>query len=197
MENNIYHHELDELKKQFSILNRKLEQEAIINDRLIRKIVADKYSKVNKKSWQFTMIAIFSAIIMPPLLIKVLNTSVLFTCITALFMLIAAAAEYYTHKKVTDTLKANGSLLETGKEALKLKRFNKRWLFFIGIPFICVWVPCYYRELVNGQTLEDPEVLISSIIIGVTVGGVIGIMKFIKEQRALSAIIKDIEEMQR
>lgn len=196
MDTNNFQNELNELKEQFAILNKKLENEGLVNIEFIRRIVAGKISQINTSAWAMVVMGFAATIFMPLMLHYMFNASIWFIIFTTAFLLIATIAELYSHIKLSNTFAANYNLMATYKEAAKLKKFNKQWLFFIGIPFLCVWLPWFYIEISRNYPHEDTTFIANAMAIGGVIGAILGIAKFLKEQRELNAIIEEIEEMQ-
>ncbi|MGN0229497.1 MAG: hypothetical protein ACI4BH_06780 [Muribaculaceae bacterium] len=186
MENSI---ELNEMREQLAILNKKLSDQAIVNERLIRASVGKNVKNINKDSRMMIMLALVGivCIIADHYLV---NWSWPFTIVTTVFMMVAIAFNFYCRSGLTLERAYTSDLMETRLAALRFKRFQTRWLMF-GIPFIICWLIWLVYETLN--LTPNPEPIIIGCAVGAVIGGVIGINQYLRAQRQASEIISEIE----
>ncbi|MBQ5606837.1 MAG: hypothetical protein IIU87_06475 [Prevotella sp.] len=75
---------------------------------------------------------------------------------------------------------------------MKLRKFNKMWLYRIGIPFLIIWIPWIAYELSN--VVEDKRLLTGYYISG-CIGGIIGGIIGISMYRRHNKIAEDIMDI--
>ena len=109
------YNEFEEMKVQLALLNKKLEQETIVNERLIRRSMKEKASSLRRKA---IVESIISLIMIPyfiwvmPQLIGLSTGFCLFVC----FMLaLALGYNYYIHSHFRPDEFVYGDLIKTKK----------------------------------------------------------------------------------
>ncbi len=185
----------EEMKRQLSVLNAKLEKETLVNERIMRQTMKERYSKVGRS----ILITGWVCFLMVPYMLWYLpkiGASNALTIVTALFMLLAGVYTFYTHKgKLSESI-LHGDLIQVSKKLLYIKKKNRDWICYIGIPFIIIWLPWFIYEFVSVQT--DVHFLrggLIGIVIGFLVGGVFGTRKYRQEQRLIDDLLNDIKEL--
>ena len=151
------YNEFEEMKAQLALLNKKLEQETIVNERLIRRSMKEKASSLRRKA---IIESVVSLIMIPyfiwvmPQLIGLSTGFCLFVC----FMLaLAIGYNYYIHSHFRPDEFVYGDLVKAKKNTLMLKKFYANWLKFIGIPFIIVflgWFAFEIKQHFQGEELQ-------------------------------------------
>lgn len=196
MMNNTESKELLEMKEQLALLVQKLEKEAIVNERLIRR------SMKEKASWLHRRLIIESSVclLMIPFFLFVLPrispVSMYFCSYSALFMLLAICYNYYMYSRFHPNKFIDGNLVEVRKETLSFKRQTQRWTYCVGIPFLITFVVFFVYEKMQYYQGEVLYIVLISGAIGMLIGGAIGISIFLKMIRATDEILKQIEELE-
>lgn len=187
--------EFEEMKAQLALLNKKLEQETIVNERLIRHSMKDKASSLRRKA---IIESIVSAIMIPYfiwVMPKVIGLSTSF-CLFVCFMLaLAIGYNYYIHSHFRPDEFVYGDLMKARKDTLMLKRFYANWLKFIGIPFIIVFLGWFAYEVNRHFEGEELQSILGGMAIGIALGAIIGTYRYLKTQRIADEILKQIEEL--
>lgn len=186
MENSI---ELNEMREQLAILNKKLSDQAIVNERLIRASVNKNVKSINKEGRGMTLLAVagIACIFADHYLV---NWSWPFTIVTIIFMLVAIFFNIYCRNGLSTERALTSDLVEMRLAALRFKRFQTRWLFF-GIPFVICWIIWLVYETLN--LTPNPEPIIIGCVVGGLLGAAVGINQYIRAQRQASEIIAEIE----
>ncbi len=187
--------EFEEMKAQLALLNKKLEKETIVNERLIRRSMKEKASSLRRKA---IVESIISAIMIPyfiwvmPELIGLSTGFCIFVC----FMLaLALGYNYYIHSHFRPDEFVYGDLVKAKKNTLMLKKFYANWLKFIGIPFIIVFLGWFAYEIKQHFQGEELQSVLGSMVIGLVLGVIIGTYRYLKTQRMADAILDQIEEL--
>ena len=189
------YNEFEEMKAQLALLNKKLEQETIVNERLIRRSMKEKASSLRRKA---IIESVVSAIGIPyflwvmPELLGLSTGFCLFVC----FMLaLALGYNYYIHSHFRPDEFVYGDLIKARKDTLMLKRFYSNWLKFIGIPFIIVFIGWFAYEVSQHFQGEELQSILGGMTIGLVLGVIIGSYQYLKTQRMADDILTQIEEL--
>ena len=183
--------ELQQLKEQFNILNRSLNNQQIINERLIRASIESKVRNINSDGRKIMAIAILGiiAIIADQYLV---NWSWLFTAVTIVFLLVAVLYNIYFRLGINNADALNADLIDMRLRTLRFKKMQSRWLWF-SIPFLVVWLTWLLYETLN--MIYDPIPTIIGAAIGLVLGLAFGIKQYQRTQRQAKEIISDIENL--
>lgn len=182
------------MREQLQLLKEKLAREHIINDKVMRRAVRDKISGVHRRSVVMSILGTFAI----PFVIVVLLTTGFTTCYvitTGAFLIISVIAELYTMAMLRSSDLRSGNLLSAGIQAARVKRLQQRWLIF-GVVFVVVWLSWGAYELHDlFPNAEEYQAMLISGAAGGVIGGVIGSMVYRRNQRELSEIIDQIEDL--
>ena len=189
------YNEFEEMKAQLALLNKKLEQETIVNERLIRRSMKEKASSLRRKA---IVESIISLIMIPyfiwvmPQLIGLSTGFCLFVC----FMLaLALGYNYYIHSHFRPDEFVYGDLVKAKKNTLMLNKFYANWLNFIGIPFIILFLGWFAFEIKQHFQGEELQSILGGMAIGLVLGVIIGTYRYLKTQRMADDILTQIEEL--
>lgn len=188
--------ELEEMRRQVSLLKEKLDKESIVNDRLLRSILTTKRDKINRYLRQLMVLMPFTLALM------YLDFGILFPLSTPFLvftevMLLAAGIFLYCNKRLLASADmAGGNLME---EAKKLVRFRKREIRYVcvGMPLAAAWVAwmIFYEFPHCPQAVEVGLFLTIGCLTGAVVGAIVGLKKFRTMIRGINDIVKQIEEV--
>ena len=185
--------ELEDMREQMSTLKKKLNQQEIVNDRLVRRSMK---KEVNTITRSYNIIMALGVLMVPYsywVFIKLLGFSMAFWIGTSIFMLICAGATFYNTCKISDPDMMSHSLVEARKNVASAKKFDVDWLKF-GIPTVILWFGWFTYEVY----LQDND-LANGLFWGGVVGGVVGVIagfKFhFRTQRQYQEIIDQIEDL--
>lgn len=188
--------ELQQMKEQLAILTQKLDQETIVNERLMRRAMKSKASWIRRKAIMESIVTL----IMIPYFIWVMpglcGISVEFCAFVCFFLVLALGYNYYIHSHFQPEKFAHGNLLEARKDTLMLKKFYANWLMFIGIPFIVVFLAWFTHDITQVIHGEELQGVLGGMAIGCVIGAIIGTYRYNKVQRTATEILEQIEEMQ-
>ena len=183
--------ELNEMKKQISLLRRKLEKETIVNEKLIRSSMRDKLKAVKRRSYILCAVVLGAC----PLWASPIFDfhSIWFMGVTIAYMLIGVAYEIYCNQLLSTQNYVGGNLVDEARKLSRYKQLSRQWHRF-GIAFLCVWLPWFVYEATSVGDFHANNILIGGLI-GGTIGGVIGWRIYRKGQNAVSEVIEQIEEL--
>ncbi len=192
MENNTEHYmnELEEMRWQMRILKQKLDDQQLVNDRLIRKAMSNKMSFVTKYVW-FELLALFPFCVLVFTLNKLMYPTMTWypTLAILLFLLIDILWDFYINR-ISENDWQSENLLQTADKLLKMKKM--RWQqVAVVLPFMILLLGWYLWEF--------PDEIRLYTTIGGIIGGVIvfsiGIRILLKMQRINVDLIRQIREI--
>ena len=191
MTNNDNNNELDVMRQQLEILKQKLNEQTIVNDRLIRKAMSSKMSWIQKYIW-FELLCLIPVAALCFVGMKLLVPTVSWLPIIGILLLMLADVLfdfYVNHTSAKDWLSEN--LVETGHRLVWMKRM-RWWQFVVSMPLAIGLFAWYFSGFTENEMLR-------SMIAGGTIGGVvglcIGIWILIKMNHTNDELIQQIRDL--
>ena len=136
-ENNMNETQFEDMRQQLNTLKKKLGEQEIVNDRLIRRSMKQEANKISRRY----NIIIALCILMIPYTYVVfrmnLGLSLAFWIGTSIFMLICAGATYYNSQNVTNANMMSKNLIEVGQKMARAKKFDAK--------LAILWHTCSHR----------------------------------------------------
>ena len=194
MERDIRLEELDELREQLTLLNRKLEKQSIINHQLIRNSIKERISNINRTGIVLCALVIIATPIISINYALLLNFSLALNIFTCAFMAIALIYTIWSHWGLSSNL-LNGDLITASTTIMRTRRLYKRWSYF-SYPWLVVWL-CRNRWEIYSK-IDNQEMLLGIIvggIIGLIIGGIYGWRQRNKIYRNIDAMLQDIADL--
>jgi hypothetical protein len=192
MNNNDF--ELENMRQQMTTLKNKLNQQEIVNDRLVRRSMRNEVNAITR---QYNVVMILAVLMVPYfywVFIKLTGFSMAFWIGSSIFMLICAAATYYNTRKISDPGLMSHSLVEARQKVASAKKFDADWLKF-GIPAVILWFGwfCYESYQIAGDV--EQNWLMYGGIAGGIIGAICGLKYHFKTQHQYQEIIDQIEDL--
>lgn len=193
------HTEFEEMRQQLDILKNKLDNQTLINDKLIRQSMLNKMSFMKKYTWVSFLVLLFIYYGYNEVRIM-FNMSWWFYGFTVLVMTFCVCFDaYINHVNKKEFL--NGDLIATSLQMQRMKKLRKRSLLY-GIFFMTIWVSWFVIELYNGSGAanggENTSMFYGILVgggVGLIAGVAIGIWLYLRMQRINSDIISQIDEL--
>ena len=185
---------LEEMRQQMTTLKNKLNQQEIVNDRLIRRSMRNEVSNINRR---YNIIMAIGILMVPYgywCFVKLVGLSIPFWIATSIFMLICAGATFYNSRKISDPGLMSHSLVEARKKVISAKKFESNWLLF-GIPAVILWMGWFFYEIYQIQGGDFYNGFFLGGCIGGIIGAIIGIKIHLKTQRQYQDVIDQIEDL--
>ena len=185
---------LEEMRQQMTTLKNKLNQQEIVNDRLIRRSMRNEVSNINRR---YNIIMAIGILMVPYgywCFVKLVGLSIFFWIATSIFMLICAGATFYNSRKISDPELMSHSLVEARKKVASAKKFESNWLLF-GIPAVILWMGWFFYEIYQIQGGDFYNGFFLGGCIGGIIGAIIGIKLHLKTQRQYQDVIDQIEDL--
>ena len=196
MTNNIDSKEMLEMKEQLSLLIKKLDEETIVNERMIRRSMKEKADRLSRR----LIVEILVSLIMIPFFICVLpnlsKVSMPFCIFSAGFFALGVLYVFYMYLRFRPQKFIEGNMIEARRDTLNFKKQTLRWTYCIGIPFLVVYIAWFVYEKMQYYQGEILKIVLVSALIGFLIGGAIGINIFLKDLRATDEILMQIEELE-
>jgi hypothetical protein len=185
--------ELENMRNQMNTLKKKLDQQEIVNDRMIRHSMKNTANNIKHR---YYFIMVLTLLMIPyTYVVFILNQGLSFTfwIATSILMLLCAGATYYNCLNVTNTNMMSKNLIEVGHKIARAKKFDANWLFF-GIPAVIAWLAWLTWELYQ-QDSEAARYMIYGTVCGAVLGSILGFRMHFKTQQQYQEIIDQIEEI--
>ncbi len=187
--------ELDEMRQQMAILKNKLDDQTIVNDRLIRRAVKNSVSTINKRYLVISIIA-FAMIPYGYWAFVVLNglSIPLWIAMSVLMLAVIGFCIYNGHEMRKNDF-VSDNLLDTKRKTLKAQKRDAMWPYF-GIPVAIGWAAWVGWEMTQKLEGDFLKYFIPWFIICVTAGALIGLKVHFKTQRHFRDILEQIEDVE-
>ena len=186
--------DFENMRQQMTTLKNKLNQQEIVNDRLIRRSMRDTAGNINRK---YT-IAMIGGLFMIPysywVFFKLAGFSIAFWLFTCVFILACVGATYYNSRNISDANLMTNNLLDVRRRMARAKKFDANWLYF-GVPGLLIFLGWFMYETyqVQGGGIDNP--FFWGGCIGAIIGAIIGFMVHLRTQRQYQEIIDQIEDL--
>ncbi len=189
MENNT---ELLEMREQLAIFKQQLASQEIINNKLMRKAMAEKASRLSQMKISFLAIGVFGLVFSVPMFYSY-GFPIYFVLYTLTIFIVSMIATIIFHRKVDKADFMNGDLKTVVTEIKTLRKNYKRW-YWVGIPLVIIFIILFYDSLIKMD--KNLEIIRATMIgggVGVLIGGFLGIKMNNKINKLCDEIIRDIE----
>lgn len=189
-DNNIQ--ELNEMRNQLCLLKQKLNEQEIVNEKLMRKVTSERLSKINREGKIYSIIA---AICVPInyLILQMAGTSTAFNIVTILYLLVCIGVSVYSRRGINPEDVINGNLVTTKKKMLSYKALCNKWLTGVA-PFLLVWFGWFMYELAADDSDFNTGAIVGGCV-GVAVGTICGIIYHKKSMKNIDSAIQEITEL--
>lgn len=186
--------ELENMRQQMTTLKNKLNQQEIVNDRLIRRSMKNEVNTITRRYYIIMALGLFMIPYGYWCFVKLCGLTLFFWIATSIFMLVCVGATFYTLRKINDPDMMNRNLVEARKKVASAKKFEANWLFF-GIPAVVLWLSWFLYETyqLHGGALSNG--LFWGGCIGGIIGAICGLSFNFKTQRQYQDIIDQIEDL--
>lgn len=181
--------ELETLRSQMDLLRKKLEQESIVNEKLMRETMRSRVSTINRQGWISIAVAI-CMVLWFPLCFNTLSTAFIIT--TIVFMAVDAIATWIIHKQV-DERQLMSEDMRTVANKMKTLKKRYQWSTVIELPLVLAWCVWFCYEVIQ-MTGAPWQFMAGAVAFGALIGFFIGLKMYRKVIDNCNAIIRQIEE---
>ncbi|MBQ9261194.1 MAG: hypothetical protein IJ185_03705 [Prevotella sp.] len=185
--------QFEDMRNQLGTLKKKLDEQEIVNDRLIRRSMKQEANKISRR---YNIIMAVCILMIPytyVVFIMKLGLSLAFWIGTSIFMLICGGVTYYNSLNVTNANMMNKNLIEVGQKMARAKKFDANWLFF-GIPAVIVWLAWLVWELYQ-LNADAARYSLYGVVCGAILGSIVGIKIHTRTLKQYQDIIDQIEDL--
>ena len=185
--------EMDVMRQQMNTLKKKLEQQQIVDDHIIRQSMRKTANSIKTRYYAIMALSLLMIPYTYVIFIERLGISLAFWIGTAVFMLVCCGATYYNSLNVNIPNAMGRNLIEVSNRMARAKKFDANWLFF-GIPAVIVWLGWLTWELYQ-QDAETARYMFYGIICGGILGVIAGFRMHNKTQEQYQEIIDAIQDV--
>ena len=192
-QNNMNETQFEDMRNQLGTLKKKLDEQEIVNDRLIRRSMKQEANKISRR---YNIIMAVCILMIPYTYVVFtmkLGLSLAFWIGTSIFMLICGGVTYYNSLNVTNANMMNKNLIEVGQKMARAKKFDANWLFF-GIPAVIVWLAWLVWELYQ-LNADAARYSLYGVVCGAILGSIVGIKIHTRTLKQYQDIIDQIEDL--
>lgn len=188
--------ELDILKAQHKLLQQTLEQQKIVNKKLIHKATSRKIGSLRR---QLTIELFFGLFAVPYCTFAFyhLGCSVPFCIATQVFLMSSVIYQYFTRRCYGEELLGEVPITEMARRAAKAKIRTARQ-FRMGMMILAPWFLWAAWELGNIESATEAERI--GIVIGATIGGMVGLAigyrLYNRHQKIATELIDQLKELE-
>ncbi|MBO4891016.1 MAG: hypothetical protein J5502_00255 [Prevotella sp.] len=186
--------DLENMRQQMTTLKNKLNQQEIINDRLIRRSMKNEVNTITRRYYIIMALGLFMIPYGYWCFVKLCGLSLFFWIVSSIFMLVCVGATLYTLCKINDSNLMNRNLVEARKKVASAKKFEANWLFF-GIPAVVLWLGWFLYETYQLHGGAFSNGLFWGGCIGGIIGAICGLSLNFRTQRQYQDIIDQIEDL--
>lgn len=195
--------EFDEMRKQFALLQDRLDRQVEINEQQMKKALKKGIGQMRGRDHTAVLVC-FVGWIFVGATCYVMNLPLAFQLFVDIGMGINFLCSIFMKLHVNDFRMdgmASADLVRTSQELLRYKRNNQNYMKYVSIPYILVFVGwfIYLILMEHGvSSVKDVAIIVAPMLIGAFIGGVIGVMKFylpsIRQADEMLAQIKELQE---
>lgn len=184
--------EMEQLKEQISLLNKKLERETIVSEKLLRDVMSSKISKANNYAWIDLAMGIIAALLFFIVFISG-QCSGWFLLFTVLMLVASVIISFMTNKVKSEDLMSE-DLIEVKKKALLMKQQKRNTLLYFSIPILIVWFPLAIYDISYRQYPDFFWGHAIAMLVGGVIGFLIGLRMYYKMQHHVTDVLNQIKE---
>ena len=161
--------ELEQMRASMAQLKQMLDNQTIINDKLMRETMSNKVRRLNNNVWWNGLADLF-VITFGNFAFHEMGLSIWFLLATTVMMIVCFLATIIPHSRVKQDDVLYGDLKQVAMNVKKLKQLYHDWLK-IGLPMVSIWFIWLTIELYL-QTADWKIFL--GLIIPMAIGGIAG-----------------------
>ena len=184
---------LREMQEQMQQLREKLDNQKIINERMLKKSCSQTVNRLKFKANVPILFGVAACLLAPSLL--KMGASIYFVIFTWVLMLVCIVATILTNRHIPQMDK---DLVTATKELTRFKKIHAEWIKF-AIPMLIVWVGFLVWDFLRNNDLDQIAVIgfLAGIGTGIILGGVIGFKMRRDQLDAADEFLAQIEELRR
>ena len=182
-----------EMQEQMKQLRDKLENEKVINQRIMRRTCSMTANRLRVKANAPILLGV-AAILLSPSYLQ-LGASLYTVIITCVLMLVCIAATIICNRHIPSM---DSDLVTAAEELTKFKKFHAEWIKF-ALPAVVVWVGIVVWDVLRGAEMSQTQSIafLCGVAVGVILGGLLGLKLRRQQMDAADELLEQIEELKR
>lgn len=182
--------DIESMRMQLETLKKKLDEQQIVNDKLVRRAMSNKMSWIMKFLWTELFVLLpFAVLAFINLKSMVPGMSWYPVIAILVFMLACIVIDLYVNYTSENDWKSE-NLISTGMKLVKMKRL--RWMqVAINLPIVFILFVWLFYDL----EFEGKDAMVCGSVVGGVIGMVIGIGVLIRMNRTNDELICQIREL--
>ena len=182
--------DIESMRMQLETLKKKLDEQQIVNDKLVRKAMSNKMSWIMKFLWTELFVLLpFAVLAFINLKSMVPGMSWYPVIAILVFMLACIVIDLYVNYTSENDWKSE-NLISTGMKLVKMKRL--RWMqVAINLPIVFILFVWLFYDL----EFEGKDAMVCGSVVGGVIGMAIGIGVLIRMNRTNDELICQIREL--
>ena len=190
---------LEEMRRQMAILQEKLDNETIVNERLLRESMKHNYSSINR------YLSVEATILMPIIIIAFPALALIFhlswgPVIAVILLCLADTIFDYKVNHIKDEAFMGDNLIPTALRLQRAKRLTVLQMM-VSLPLMILWFAWFIIDFF--QSIDYQDELLTASAYGGIVGGCIGlvcglifaIQLYRKQQKTRQQVIDQINDL--
>jgi hypothetical protein len=186
--------EFDDMRQQMQTLKQKLQQQEIVNDRMIRHSMKKTVGSINRR---YLVVMIICVLMIPYsywAFVQLNGFSLAFWIFTCAVMLVCLGGTLYNKLKLNESNMMTRNLLDVRRSVASAKKFDVNWLF-LAVPMILVFLGWFMYEAYQMAGGSLGNGLLWGGCIGAVIGAIFGFSLHYRTQTQYQEIIDQIEDL--
>ncbi|MBR6262803.1 MAG: hypothetical protein IKR05_06255 [Prevotella sp.] len=184
--------EFEDMRKQMEILKEKLQNQDIVNEKILRRSMRKSMLSINRRYMIVCILCIFMMPYSYWAFVKLNGMSIYMFLATCLLMLVVLAYTLYNGRHLGSRLMGK-DLVEVREKVANAKKLDQDWLK-IGIPLAVLWLAYFSYEQYKVMGMDNWVLPVGLCVIAGCVGAAIGLKVHFRIQDEYSEIIDEIDD---
>lgn len=186
--------EFDDMRQQMQTLKQKLQQQEIVNDRMIRHSMKKTVGSINRRYLAVMIICVLMIPYSYWAFVQLNGFSLAFWIFTCVVMLVCLGGTIYNKLKLNESNMMTRNLLDVRRSVASAKKFDANWLF-LAVPMILVFLGWFMYEAYQmvGGAIDNWLLWVGCI--GAVIGAIFGFSLHYRTQTQYQEIIDQIEDL--
>ena len=186
--------ELENMRQQMETLKKKLDQQEIVNDRLIRHSMKKTAGNISRRYYFIMVLCLLMIPYSYWAFVVLSGFSIPFWIFTCIVMMVCLGGTYYNSRNLSDSNMMTNNLVDVRRRMASAKKFDANWLF-IGIPLIIIFLGWFMYEAYKIHEGAISNGLFWGGCVGGILGAIWGFSLHFKTQRQYQEILDQIEDL--
>lgn len=185
--------ELESLRQQVSEFKQRMDQQQIVNDRLIRRSMTARVSWFKQTNGWVSALGMLLLPVIVLLFRYAVGMQWAPIVVLAVLMIAEAVFNFWQIHTISASQLAKDNLLSVRRRLLDFKR-REKWQMLIEVPMIVLWAVWAFWTALDGVTSDAALGYAITGAVGVFFGLMIGFVFFFLEMRTLGRAVRELEE---